>query len=93
MSEGNVDEIPAYLRPVLAGAALLCLLGAAVVGWDFYGGIFGEGFTLVRVTPVLRGDGARFYLMAFGEGLSVAVLLALSGLMAHLFARFGRRGG
>lgn len=91
MSEGNVAEVPAYLRPVLAGAALLCLGGAGVVGLDFYAGVFGEGFTLVRVTPVVRGDGARFYLMAFGEGLAVAVLAALSGLMAHLCWKFGKK--
>lgn len=67
--------------------AIVALTSAVYLGLDLYRGLFEGGFTLVRGNPISSGDGFRYWLIFFGEGLALATLASCAGLMVYLFVR------
>lgn len=80
------------IRIIVLAGALLSAGGAAWVGLDFYAGLKGGIFYLVRGHPVSAAEGFRYWLLAFGEGLALLTLLGVTvGFVILLMGRPRRR--
>lgn len=82
---GTSTVPPPWLPPVLLLVVLLALGAALYIGLDLYRGVVHGVFQLVRVTPVTAADGARYWLIMFGEGLGVATMLFVAGALLKLW--------
>ena len=76
---------PRVLSLIAAAGFILCLSGAAIIGYDAYLGLTTGTIHLSR-NPVTRGDGGKFWFNLIGELCSVAILLGGAALTAKLFA-------